>query len=115
MGSTIPQEILIVALLLAAARLLMYGIGYCLLRGTQWHWEMLVWHGQLIVAMFLCCGAVMAFLLTHLRLDDSYIREAESSIFVSLMVAEVRLQVAIDILVHTDTKLGSATECAKKI
>jgi hypothetical protein len=88
MNSALPNETLVVALSLAAARVLAYAAGYCLLSRDE-ALERSRQRGQLYISIFLCCATAVAVFLAYGRFKDAYTREAVSVIFVSLTGAEV--------------------------
>ena len=88
MDSALPKETLVVALSLAAARVLAYAAGYCLLSQTE-ALKRSQQLGQLFVSIFLCCATAVAVSFAYGRFKDAYTREAVSVIFVSLSGAEV--------------------------
>jgi hypothetical protein len=89
MDSALPNETLVVALSLTAARVLIHAAGYYLLSRNDPSIRSLLL-GQLLISIFLCCATAVAVSLAYGRFKYAYTREAVSFIFVSLIGAEVR-------------------------
>ena len=78
---TIPKETLLVALSIAAARLLVCAIAYCLLLQGNRPGTRNQRNGQFIISIFLFCSTTMAVFLTYRRVNESCARETVSLSF----------------------------------